>query len=250
MRRLHLNGWHRIGIVLSVIWAIVGGWWGFHAADHATADYQACLKSSTYWEACRQAFAYNYAAAINARWYNAALVGLAPIPIGWLIGYALADVVSWIRAGFRGSATNRAITERIEATAYHEAGQAVITSVLGYKVGVITIVGDDATDTKGRTVPPEGEEQRPDHQIIISYAGPEAQGKFDHRSLSAKDVRWDYEKVLNLTSRLGVDDETRDACRRQARELVKQHWTSIKRVAQALLKRGTLQSVEVDALLT
>jgi hypothetical protein len=60
-------------------------------------------------------------------------------------------------------------------------------------------------------VPPEGEEQRPDHQIIISYAGPEAQDKFDRRSLSAEDVRWDYEKVLNLTSRLGVDDETRDA---------------------------------------
>jgi hypothetical protein len=99
-------------------------------------------------------------------------------------------------------------------------------------------------------VSPEGEEQRPDHQIIISYAGPEAQDKFDRRSLSAADVRWDYQKVLNLTSRLGVDDETRDACRRQARELVKQHWTSIKRLAQALLKRGTLHSAEIDAFLT
>ena len=247
MRRLHLNGWQRIGIVLSVIWAIVGGLWGFYAVDHTAADYQTCLKSSTYWEACRQAFAYNYAASSNTRWYNAALLGLAPIPIGWLIGYALADIVSWIRAGFRGSAANRAITERIEATAYHEAGQAVITRVLGYKVGFITMVGDDATNTKGRTVPPEGE--RPDHQIVISYAGPEAQDKFYPRSLSAEDVRWDYEKVLNLTSRLGVDDETRDACRRQARELVKLHWTSIKRVAQALLKRGTLQSAEIDALL-
>ncbi len=203
-----------------------------------------------YPDACRQAFAYNYASATKTRWYNAALVGLAPIPIGWVIGYAIADVVSWIRAGFRGSAANRAIAERIEATAYHEAGQAVITRVLGYKVGFITIVGDEETDTKGGTVSPEGEEQRPDHQIIISYAGPEAQDKFDRRSLSAEDVRWDYEKVLNLTSRLGVDDETRDACRRQARELVKQHWTSIKRLAQALLKRGTLQSAEIDALLT
>jgi len=166
-----------------------------------------------------------------------------------VIGYALADVMRWIRAGFRGSAANRAITERIEATAYHEAGQAVITRVLGYKVGFITIVGDDATDTKSATVPPEGEEQRPDHQIIISYAGPEAHDKFDHRSLSPEDVRWDQEKVRNLASRLGADDETRDACRRQARELVKQHWTSIKRVAQALLKRGTLQSFEIDALL-
>jgi hypothetical protein len=140
MRRLHLNGLQRIGIVLSVIWAIVGGLWGFYAVDHTA-------------------------------------------------------------------------------------------------------------DTKGGTVPPEGEEQRPDHQIIISYAGPEAQDRFDRRSLTAEDVRWDQEKVLNLASRLGADDETRDARRRQARELVKQHWTSIKRVAQALLKRGTLQSFEIDALL-
>jgi ATP-dependent Zn protease len=223
--------------------------WGFYAVDHTAADYQTCLKSSTYWEACRQAFAYNYAGASNTRWYNAAVLGLAPIPIGWLIGYALADVVRWIRAGFRGSAANRAIAERIEATAYHEAGQAVITRVLGYKVGFATIVGDDATNTSASTVPPEGEEWRLDHQIIISYAGPAAQDKFDPRSLSADDVRRDHEKVRNLASRLGVDDETRDACRRQARELVKQHWTSIKPVAQALLKRGTLQSFEIDALL-
>jgi ATP-dependent Zn protease len=202
-----------------------------------------------YPDACRQAFAYNYAAAGSTRWYHAALLGLAPIPIGWLIGYALADVVRWIRAGFRGSASNRAIIERIEATAYHEAGQAVITRVLGYKVGFITIVGGDTADTTGETVPLEGEKQRSDHQVIISYAGPEAQEKFDRGSLSAEDVRWDYAKMLNLTSRLGVDDETKDACRRQARELVKRHWTSIKRVAQALLQRGTLQSVEIDALL-
>jgi hypothetical protein len=78
MRRLHINGWQRIGIVLSVIWAIVGGLWGFYAVDDAAAEYQTCLKSSTYWEPCGQALAYNYGAASNTRWYNAALFGLAP----------------------------------------------------------------------------------------------------------------------------------------------------------------------------
>jgi hypothetical protein len=38
--RVRLNGWQRIGIVLSVIWAIGGGLWGNAIAiRHGSADH-------------------------------------------------------------------------------------------------------------------------------------------------------------------------------------------------------------------
>jgi hypothetical protein len=39
--------------------------------------------------------------------------------------------------------------------------------VLGYKVCFVTVVADEATDTKGRTVPPDDEEREVKHQIVI-----------------------------------------------------------------------------------
>jgi hypothetical protein len=44
--RVRLNGWQRIGIVLSVLWAIVGGLWGYHiATQEAVATPAAHYKS-------------------------------------------------------------------------------------------------------------------------------------------------------------------------------------------------------------
>jgi hypothetical protein len=41
-----LNRWQRTGIVLSVVWAIVGGTWGWrHAGDQITEDFKACVRA-------------------------------------------------------------------------------------------------------------------------------------------------------------------------------------------------------------
>ena len=42
----HLNGWQRIGVVLSVVWAVTGAWWGSyigtHELDYVQQDYEHC----------------------------------------------------------------------------------------------------------------------------------------------------------------------------------------------------------------
>jgi len=44
MRGFRLSGWQRIGIVLSVVWLVVGGIWGIKlAVDPAWDFYRYCL---------------------------------------------------------------------------------------------------------------------------------------------------------------------------------------------------------------
>ncbi len=89
MRRFRLNGWQRIGIVLAVVWMIVGGSWGWrHANDKADAEFKLCLtqiQTASDVQACRA----KRAEAVVPRWFGAAVVALAPVTIFWLIVYGL-----------------------------------------------------------------------------------------------------------------------------------------------------------------
>jgi len=100
---LRLNGWQRIGIVASVIWAIGGGIWGnnvgLEAGNWPTEKYGMCLKVFNA-EPCRQIFEKEYPEAIKYHWYIAGAYALVPIPIGWLLAWGLFALVRWIRAGF------------------------------------------------------------------------------------------------------------------------------------------------------
>ena len=93
-----LNRWQRTGILLSVVWAIVGGTWGWrHAEDQITDDFKACVRAietRSDLQACRET---RFRALTVRRAYSAALVGLAPIPVAWLIAHALAALVGRIR---------------------------------------------------------------------------------------------------------------------------------------------------------
>jgi hypothetical protein len=93
-----LNRWQRTGIVLSVVWAIVGTTWGWrHAEDQITEDFKACVRAietRSDLQACRET---RFRALTVRRAYSAALVGLAPISVAWLIAYALVALVGRIR---------------------------------------------------------------------------------------------------------------------------------------------------------
>ena len=59
MRGLRLNGWQRIGIVLSVVWLFVGAWWGLSQLfDPVWSSYRTCvtvaLEGLTKYEECKQ----------------------------------------------------------------------------------------------------------------------------------------------------------------------------------------------------
>jgi hypothetical protein len=103
---MRLNGWQRLGVVASVVWALGGAFWGnnlgLHEGDYVVTQYQICTEGPlpVDWNACSQAFARDWPAAISHRWAYAAFFGLVPIPLGWLIVYGLRALVRWIQSGF------------------------------------------------------------------------------------------------------------------------------------------------------
>ena len=114
MRR-RLNGWQRIGIVLSVIWAIGGGLWGNNIGIHEggwvasrlgdcyamrSIQPDGSVPRDTDWGPCIEAFHRDWPEAISHHWPYAAIVGLVPIPFAWLMVYALIGLWRWIRRGF------------------------------------------------------------------------------------------------------------------------------------------------------
>jgi len=106
-----MDGWVRIGIVLSVIWAFVGGFWGNKRAinDAATltnAQVETCLsanqarprpKNGEIWTPCWEHFGKNYQHNVEGHWWFATMVGLLPIPIAWLSVYMLIGLRRWTR---------------------------------------------------------------------------------------------------------------------------------------------------------
>jgi hypothetical protein len=103
--RIRLNGWQRIGIVISVLWFIGGGIWGndrgLHEGDWTVSDYKNCLDTHPNdWPGCQQKSEKNYIWATRNHWYSAAIFAVVPIPIGWLLAWGLVSLTRWVRRGF------------------------------------------------------------------------------------------------------------------------------------------------------
>jgi ketosteroid isomerase-like protein len=90
MRRFRLRRWQRIGVVLSLVWIVIGGSWGWrHAYDKADAEFRVCLtaaKTVPAVKACRDT---RFKAIAVPRGVSAAIVALAPLTVVWLIIYGL-----------------------------------------------------------------------------------------------------------------------------------------------------------------
>jgi hypothetical protein len=81
--------WQRWAIIASVAWAIAGSNAGMHlAVAPATLAYRNCVQNQgTDAGECRLNLHRDWAKNSGDRLNYAALVGLAPLPIGWLIGW-------------------------------------------------------------------------------------------------------------------------------------------------------------------
>ena len=151
---------------------------------------------------------------------------------------------------------------QLTLTAYHEAGHAVVSAVLGFDVKKVTIVSDE--DSVGHMLPrgylqlrrldwevPTGARLGRYHDyVLVLLAGTEAVHHFNPRGvrshhLDHKDS--DYRRVLEILLKLhGRDEPERFAAFRylriRARNLVNReiNWVKIEGLAKALLERQTL----------
>lgn len=153
------------------------------------------------------------------------------------------------------------------ATAYHEAGHAVVAHYLGQSVGRkgISIVPD--AETSGRVHLPlaltNAMETRPtgrmrslaEDRAVVWLAGLEAQRKYRSRSVRNYHASQDYENAVDIISYIcGSPEELEPYLRLlQARAKAILHlpmiWESIERVASALLEHKQLSRAELMELI-
>lgn len=120
MARFRLNGWQRIGIIISVVWALGSLIYAWPECVTPDGSVRKC-PTSTIWDVLTNSRPSDHDAKCHSEQaqslcepylHNVArrrlaqeklLWGLAPIPLGWLLIYALVAVVRWIKAGFKNA---------------------------------------------------------------------------------------------------------------------------------------------------
>jgi hypothetical protein len=108
------NGIKRLGIIASVIWVVVGGFWNLDSAEKARRDrvsysYISCTQTADALhqseEPCEKAMKAGYAALYSGsrnNQFTEALIGtLLPLVLAWVLAYLLTWLGKWVFAGFR-----------------------------------------------------------------------------------------------------------------------------------------------------
>lgn len=112
--RLRLNGWQRIGIVVSLLWVIIAGF-AQNDSDlvRATKAYELTFRICNDVAAqhhqddvsdCDKEAAKTYAVYLEHRLGDVLLVSFVPIPFAWLLAYMLVGLYHWVKRGFNTSA--------------------------------------------------------------------------------------------------------------------------------------------------
>jgi ATP-dependent Zn protease len=156
------------------------------------------------------------------------------------------------------------VPNRRKATAYHEAGHAVIAWRLGAHPRSVTIVPKG--EVQGETVQEspfieadfvfDGSDHarnRVERAIIICLAGPMAQRRFAPRSWR----RWhggpDYVVAFDLALRVNGSPAAAKVHMKwlemRAQALLESVWSYVEAIASELLKRGTLSAEEIRSIL-
>jgi hypothetical protein len=146
------------------------------------------------------------------------------------------------------------------ATAYHEAGHAVIATLLGVPVRIATIEPrwgydglvrhDPVLSARNAELIADGRSRlRAERLILIALAGSEAQRRYRPSSVRRHHGQRDAEKALDLAMRVCGSERSVQAyldwLSVVAADTVALRWPAIERVAQALYERGSLAKDEV-----
>ena len=101
---MRLNGWQRIGIVASALWALTSPLWGIRLgmeeADYAKVALSDCLAEHGNSDACWQTFHKDLATGFYIHWVFVGLAAFVPIILGWVGAYITVKIVRWVRRGF------------------------------------------------------------------------------------------------------------------------------------------------------
>jgi hypothetical protein len=132
-----------------------------------------------------------------------------------------------------------------QATAYHEAGHAVVAWALGLRVGAVHVRDEDAGG--GADVEPADHLNLVDQIAICSagYAAEQVFGVKNHDLASSTD----HAKIVDLLQAHGVSEEDRGAALRdeahnRARVLLEQYRHKVIRLAQRLFETGSVSEAE------
>jgi len=139
--------------------------------------------------------------------------------------------------------------ERRKATAYHEAGHAVIGYALRCAVESVTIK-PSGRDTLGHVEIDSSAKTNRTNEILAIMAGPLAESKFTRSGMSWDDIRHgsDFRAVQYARKILSEKPLTNERYEARTRKLVDKHWSQITRVAAALLRRETLSRTQLRDL--
>jgi len=142
-----------------------------------------------------------------------------------------------------------------EELAYHESGHAVVSAVLGFPPDYVTIVQDgNAAGGSGHTggykmVKAPGIMD----QMTVSYAGYAAHIKYepDAEERALAGARDDFEKAKRsmLLIRGQPIPGVLEHYRKEAARMVDENWSSIQRVAQALVIEKTIDTERLQQLI-
>jgi hypothetical protein len=154
----------------------------------------------------------------------------------------------------------------LRTVCFHESSHAVVSHRLGLRIDYVTVEG---RHPHARVLSKRGGSLGQRMRTLAALATTDLAGMEAERCLCELDRggRTDEENAIDrarrivlLRHQLAPDAPLTPAmhcevsallvrARRLARELVQRHWSEIKRVAAALLARGTLVQGEIDALL-
>lgn len=103
---MRVNGWQRIGVVLSVLW-VIGAAIYVRSAQVQNAyslfqmEFSACLnEQGATIEECSNKVSLQHAMDVTANWPDVAFFAFAPVIAGWLVAYVALKTFRWVNLGF------------------------------------------------------------------------------------------------------------------------------------------------------
>lgn len=102
---MQINGWQRVGVVLSVLWAIGAAIYirniQVENADSLfQMEYSECL-SEKIGSGCIDKVSLQNAMDVTANWSDVTFFAFAPVIAGWLMAYIALKTFRWIKVGFQ-----------------------------------------------------------------------------------------------------------------------------------------------------